>query len=414
MANKIYDRDFSLNQALVLSELMKFDSLPLHIWGRLAKFNTPDGVAVSPSQQPEVTEAVVVIQNELTKKQGDVMKIPMHRQLVQFPRTGRQQMAGFEEEPKVNVMQIPIDIQRHAEKPKDGTMSVQTAKELDLIKNARPALLNHYAQVEELLGCTYAMYNGFSYNILNSSRFSGHSTITAISHPNVFVAGTGKIPTTTNYPGTAAYSQAIATAIDNIGVSHIFDTDFLRGLKSYRAIQAIPPVIMKDGNKLRLIFAHPYQIATLENDDLFNVSAASIYAQSAQRDNPMLFGVKYVWAGFAIFETDTAVWPVSTSGGLPVWGVASPDSLDDFENYSSYTKFAGMVLGPGTLYKAFGSRFEFKERVDDYDEIYGVAYRVVEGYGRGEYWNDDDGTRGQYLVNKSSAIFITYAAAPTM
>jgi hypothetical protein len=258
------------------------------------------------------------------------------------------------------------------------------------------------------------MYNGFSYNILDSSRFASHATITQICHPNVFVAGTGKIPNTTNYTGTDLYEAAIATAIDNLGASHIFDTDFLRGLKAYRQIQRIPPVIMKDGNKLRLIFVHPYQIATLENDDLFNTSAASIYAQSAQKDNPMLFGVKYVWAGFAIFETDSAVWPVSTSASYPVWGVASPDSLDDFYNYSTYTAFAGMVLGPGALFKAFGQAFEFKERVDDYDEILGIAYRSVEGYARGDYWNDDDATRGQYLVNDGSAIFITYAPAPTM
>ena len=415
MANNIFERAFTGNQAVILANKMMFDSLDHHIWGKLAKFNTPGGRPVTKNLEPAVTDAVVVIQRELERKMGDVIEIPMHRLLDNMPTVGKTQLEGHEEDPKINHCKVAIDLLRHAEKPQDGIMSTQTTKEYRLIQNVRPALLRHYSMVEEYLQATYAMYNGFSYNVLQSARFSGHATITANSHPHIYVAGQGKVSYgTSSYPGTDGYETNIGTAIDNVSESHVFDTDFLRGLKAHRDIQRIKPIISKDGNPLRLIFAHGYQIATLEADDLFNASAASVYAQSMAKDNPMLMGVKYVWGGFAIFQTDTAVWPVTVSAGVPVWGVSSPTVLSDYQSYSTYNKFAGMVLGYNALFKAFGRNLEFKQRMADYDEIIGVAYRSVEGYARGDYWNDDDATRGQYLKNTGSAIFVTYAPAPAM
>ena len=415
MANNVYERAFTGNQAKILAGQMKFESLDMHIWGKLAKFNTPDGKPVQANRVPTVTDAVVVVHNELNRAMGDTIKIPMHRLLDNFPTVGKDQMAGFEEEPKINHAVVPIDIVRHAEKPQDGIMSTQTTKDYQLIKNTKPALLRHYSTVEEYQGATYGMYNGFSRNILVSSRFASHATITAISHPHVYVAGYGKVGYgAANFPGTANYETEIGTRVSGVGAGHIFDTDFLRGLKAHRNIRRIPPVIMSNGNKLHLIFAHTYQIATLEADTLFNSSAATIYAQNAMKDNPMLHGAQYVWGGFAIFPTDTAVWPCSVSGGDVVWGVASPTVLSDYTAYSSSNTFAGFVLGSGALFKAFGSRIEFKRREDDYGEIVGIAYRSVEGYARGDFWNDDDGTRGASVINDGSAVFITYAQAPPM
>lgn len=40
--------------AVVLAQRMGFDVLPLMIWGRWAKFNTPGGVPVSERMRPQV------------------------------------------------------------------------------------------------------------------------------------------------------------------------------------------------------------------------------------------------------------------------------------------------------------------------------------------------------------------------
>jgi len=353
----------------------------------------------------------------LQREMGDVIKIPMHRLYDNLPTVGKTQLAQHEEDPKVNHAQVAIDVLRHASRPQEGIMSTQTTKDYQLIMKVKPGLLRHYSQVEEYLGCTYAMYNGFSYNVLQSSRFASHSYIKAIPHPHIFIAGYGKVGYgASSYPGTDAYKTEVGTRISGIGASHVFDTDFLRGLTAHRQVQRIPPIIDKMGNQLRLIFAHSYQLATLEADTLFNQSAAQVDAQNAKKDNPMLFGCKYIWGGFAIYRTDTAVWPVTVDGstGYPVWGVTSPTKMSDFTAYSGYTTFAGMVLGMGAIFKALGKSIEFIPDDRDFKEILAVAYRSVEGYGRGDYWNDDDGTRGQYLYNDGSVVFVTNAPAPSM
>ena len=84
-------------------------------------------------------------------------------------------MAGHEERRKINFAKVAIDILRLAEMPQEGIMETQVTKDYKIIETVRPALTNHYAKVSEYLGVSYAFYYGFSWNVLQSSRFSGNS-----------------------------------------------------------------------------------------------------------------------------------------------------------------------------------------------------------------------------------------------
>lgn len=415
MANAIYSHSFSGNHPKALARKMMFESLKRFFWGKFAKFNTPDGKPVKPGTEPNTISSPIVMQNELQRMGGDILEIPIHRNLSNLPTVGNDQMEGHEEEPKVNFAKVPIDIMRHAEKPQDGSMSTQRNKELRLLENTRPALLRHYARAEEYLGASYALYKGYSYNILQGGNFSSDSYIGSsyTDHPHIYAAGDGKVSYSGGYPGTSGYQTAVGTAISGLGASDVFDTGFLQALKADPQIQRITPIIMNDGNALRLIVAHPWQIASLEADSNFQSTINSAMAQQYAKNNPLLVGCKYIYAGFAIFESDTAVWPVSQSAGIPVYGYSSLSSLNTFEDYSSYTAFGAFVLGDNALFKAIGSGMEFKKREADYGELIGIAYRIIQGYARGDYWNRDDGTTGQYINNDGSALLLTYAAAPS-
>jgi hypothetical protein len=198
----------------------------------------------------------------------------------------------------------------------------------------------------------------------------------------------------------------------------VFDTGFLNGLKADPDIQKIAPIIMKDGNELRLLIAHPWQIGDLENDSVFREMAAATMAQNYAKDNPYLVGCKYVWGGFAIFESDTAIWPVRVSSSLPQYGPSTVQTssitgnLDSFESYGSDTMFAAMVLGSNALMIGLATRLGYKKRMDDYDELIGIAYRQIAGAGRADAWNREDGSTGEFVHNESSAICITKASAP--
>lgn len=411
----VFEHDFSGNYPVVKAQQMVFEALKEFFWGPFASFNTPKRAPISEKNRPRPVNSPIVMHWELTRKSGDMIEIPIHRQLKQLPQTGKSQLAGHEERPKVNFAQVPIMLQRHAELPQDSSLSTQTNKDLRLLENTRPALMQHYARCEEYLGASYAMYYGYNWATLTDSWFSAETKISASSHPHIYVAGQGKVSYSGGYPGTAGYETSVATAIDAIGPSHRFDAGFLQALKADPQIRKIPPIIMQNRNPLRLLVAHPWQVVDLENDSTFNNIVAQAMVAKYAADNPYLIAAKYIYAGFAIFESDTAVWACRTSSGDPEFGpsdISDLDDLDSFEDYSDDTKFAAIVLGNNALFKAIGSPMQYKRRTDDYGELIGIAYMMIHGYSRADFWNRDDGTTGQYLINDTSALAITYAAAP--
>lgn len=417
--NHIFDRSFSGNYPLVLAKKLQFRAIKNLLWGRWAGFTTPGGVPVRSGTIPAPVDSPVVIHNELNKRAGDLIEVPMLRNVVNLPRIGKEQMKEFEEEMKVNFAQIPVELMRHAVKPQESTIDTQVNKDLQLLKNAYPALERHYARAMNYLLCGFAMYYGYSWNVLASARWSGDSKVSAHSHPHIYVAGSGKVSYASGYPGTSNYETQIGTNLGTVASGDVFDTSFLQALKADQQVQRINPLIMKDGTELRLLIAHPYQIKDLENDAVFREVQSRAMVQQYAKENPYLVGAKYVWAGFAIFENDTVAWPVRVNSGVPEWGPATVQistktgNLDSFDSYSSDTLFAGLILGSNALAIANADRMEFKKRVDDYDELVGIAYRHIPGAARADFWNRDDGSTGQYIINDSSAVFVTYAAAPT-
>jgi len=408
----LYDHDFSGNYPVVAAQKMVFETLKEFFWGPFAKFNTPKESPISKNNRPRPINSPIVIHWELTRKSGDIIEIPMHRQLKQLPQTGKQQLAGHEERPNINFALAAIMLQRHAELPKDSDLSEHSQKDMRLIENARPALMSHYARSEEYLGASYAMYYGWSWGVLNDNWFSGETKIAASSHPHIYVAGSGKVGYGGGYPGTAGYETAVAAAIAGVGATDVMDAAFLQALKADPQVRKIPPIMIKNGNPLRLLVCHPWQIVTLENDSTFRGVVEKAMVQQLAKDNPFLIAAKYIYAGFAIFESDTAVWPCRDNSG-PEFGPGTISDLDSFEDYSSDTVFAAMVLGSNALFKAMGSPMAFKRRTDDYGQLHGVAYQIIHGYSRSDFWNRDDGSTGQYLKNDRSCLAITYAAAPS-
>lgn len=420
MPNEIYTGNFSGNYPLVLARKMQLLAIQNMFWGRWAAGTTKNMAPVNPGNEPRASNSPIVVHNELRKKAGNLIEVPIHRSLSMLPRTGNEMMEGHEEEAKINFAQVPVELMRAAEKPEETSAQGQLVKDMRLLKMAEPALQQHYTRVLTYLTCTYAFYYGYNYNVLKSPRWAGDSKIAANSHPHIFFGGSGKVSYSGGYPGTSGYETSVATEITNLGSSDVFDTDFLSGVKASQDVLKIPPLRMKDGNALRFIAAHPWQIATLENDSNFVTAVSRADAQAYAKDNPLLYACKYVWGGFAIFPTDTGVFPLRVASGVPQYGPAAVQhtatptgDLDSFENYSADTKFGAILFGPSALLLATADKMEFRYREADYGEFHGVEWRQILGAARADFWNRDDGTTGQYLQNRSSAILATYASAPS-
>lgn len=416
MANNVYERGFTGHKPLMLAARMKWKSLGRHFWGKFARFNAPGNqVTVNPGNDPKPIESPVVLQHELQRAQGDTMMIPCMRNLDALPVYGKTQLEGREEDMKMNFATVPIDMIRHAVKPQSDSMQAQTTKDYDLLAKAEPMLQRHYAEQEEFLQMTYAMYYGFSRNILLSGRFTGNTqNIKAISHPHIYTIGQGKVESAGVYPGTTAYENLVAASVDAINSGNKMSVAFLDALGQEEQVRMTTPMILNDGNPFWFYVMHPYMIKDLEADDKFRAVQAAARVQAYAKDNPMIVGAKYFASGFAIFDSSTVCWPVTTSSNLPIWGVTSPTKLSDYRNYGAYSVFAGIVFGSNAIFKAYGKPLEFKKRMADYDELIGIAYRTIEGASRGDFFNEDDGTRGDAIINDGSVLTLGYATKATM
>lgn len=425
VGNEVYQQTFTGNKEVYVKSQQTFwEALRSMFWSPFIGKTTPDGRMIKPLEQmPAPIENPIVMHRQLITKMGDTIQIPTIRQLLNMPKISEETLEDEEEEMKVNHCEVPVDVLRHAAKPRDGKMMSQTTKLLDLVNAARPGLKDHYARSMEYLGASYALYYGYSYNILKGNWFSGHSYIQTISHPHIYAVGQsgGKVAYDTGNPSTAGYETDVANAITNLGSSDVISAGTLRALKSQPQIRRIKPLVMKNGRKLRLLILHPFQLATLEDDPEFRQEKSRILADSMAKDNPLLYAAEYIHDGWAIFQSDTAVFPCRVNSSLPEFGPANINlstfagNLNSFESYTSDTKFAGFILGQNAVMMAVASAFQFIPRIPkDYEHLLGLAYEVITGFSRGDSWNRDDGTLGDTIINDGSALLLSYAPQPDL
>jgi len=415
MADTTFTHDMSANYPVVLkARKMFFQAFEEMFWGPFAKFNTEGSRPIKPGNDPKPVNSPIVMQYELEKQAGDVIEIPMLMNLDQLPTIGEAQLEDHEERPKVNFANVPIELLRHAEKPKLSSISEQVNKDLMLVENAEPMLRRHYARSLEYLVFSYALYYGYSWHVLNSGRFTNDTKVAATPHPHIYCAGAGKVSYSGGNPGTTGYRTSVGTAIDAVGVSNVFNTDFLSALSKQADIIAIPRIIAKEGNEFLMLVAHPYQIATLEADPKFDSRSNNVMVQQMAKENPYFVGAKYFHHGFAIYEKDTVAWPCrkNATTGYDEWGPATISALSSFRAYTDDTKFAGVILGNNALFCAIGSALQFVKNMKDYRQILGIAYDVIQAASRYDFKNRDYGTAGASWENDRSAIFVTSAPAP--
>lgn len=415
MANEVFERSFTGNQPLILAQEMKFAGLYQTPWARWTSIMMPDGEVKSLTGLPTTFDSPILMKHELEKEMGDNIRVPLHRDLVALPKHGVQQLEGFEEKPRINHMDVAINTIRTAEKTKEGKIMTQRTKDYALAQRARPALQRHWSRTASTLMWSYAMYNRFSWNILDDTDFDADTTIEAVSHPHIFMAGQGKVSYTSGFPSSDNYETAVGTAIDAMDpASHVLNFALLQQLKAHPIILKIEPITDAFGNDLRLLLVNPRSLITLENDPVFRDLALKPYAGSGvggSADNPALFGAKYCVEGFAIFPFHTAVFEISTSAGQPVYGPATITDLDSFESHTQDI-FGNIILGKGALYGAMGDNMVFIEANRDYMHVHGIAYDIMTGAARADFVNYDDGTQGGELINESSAL--VFCGAPAL
>lgn len=416
-----YDQTFSTNYGLLVGREFSAAAIARSPWSRFAGFTTDGGKPVSPANQPKSIDKILVQHRELVSNNADTIDVPKFRRLKNLPTSGTAQLEGFEEESKINNLAIPVDLWRHANTRQSSYMENQIFKGSpnDLIKASEPLLKRHYQDVTNYLGPSYALYNGFSKNIYDSNWHNNNSKVLTVgtvgtSHPHIYSANTGKVAYSGGNPGTTGYENTAATDIDAITSAHVLDTQVIDSLATQYDIGLIDPVELEGAEPFRVLLVHPFQLHTLRQDTKFQQAAtySNTFIQSLKKVNPILAGAGHYYNGFMIYEYHGIVFEVSTASSKPVWGPSSVTDLTNFYKQASATKFGALVLGAGAVYRAIGRDVFFEGRSADYKQYKGLSYNAIEGYSRGDFWNRDDGTTGEHIINESSAVLVTYAAAP--
>ena len=421
----IRDAASSFVNPVILAQKMYFAAL--HYagpWGAVtgnSAFTTNQGKMITPNNALSgagVTGSPVVIHRELQTKAGLEVRVPMLRPIDTLPKMGRQTLKGTGNTQAINFASVWIDVVRQAVKIKDGPIGEQVLKDFTLKSYANGQLRDHYARVLAYLQYSWAMYFGASYPVLNSDTYDNVAAVTAHSHPNIYAIGTGRV-TSTAYPGNSTYETDVASAIEAVTAGNVFTVDKLRELNFDSQIRKIAPLYTKDGEPYRLLFMAPLVLKDFKATLLSSNYKDTVNYSYLKKENPMLSNCALFLEGFAIFDGGYSVFAASGYAGTPIWGPATTagvQSVSDLTSFESHStgRFANIILGDNAMFLATGSPMAFTTEEDDHQFWSELGYTIMEGAARGDSWNKDDGSTGQYIVNNGSALVLSYGSSMTM
>lgn len=424
MADTTFTIALTMNVPKVQARNTYFSRLADMVYGKWIKWTTDDAKPVNPragvNAEAQVNSPIVAHRELIgADKAGTKLQLPLFREPTQISLHGNQQLSGQESERKINVADVWVNEIRSGEKVKHGRMSAKALAEFGIPETSKKWLGMQWAKQCNFLEIPWALYNGISYSVLeDTAMFAGDSYVAHRSHPNFFtVSSSGSTISRvgsggTTYPGNSGYETLVGTAINEITTADVLSAATFKALNAEDQIRKIPFLVTKDGMPLRFALVDPYGMAVLRNDADIKAAQNAAFVQNLWKDNPMLTGVPIIYEGWAIFDGGHAVYPLSTSSGSPVYGPTTIADLTSFNDYSSYTKFGMQILGDNALFHALAWDMEWTGEERDHGATKAIGYTLGGGFARGDYWNRDDGSTGQYVVNDGSAILGYYAAKP--
>ncbi len=291
---------------------------------------------------------IIQVKEELTKAAGDAITVQLRAKLSGAGVTGAATLKGNEENLVFYDQKISVDTLRHAVILK-GEMSEKRVA-FDLRNQAREALVD-WASDKLFKGVISALTN----------------------------TATGRDRTRYLYGATDAnWNSTHATALANVDATNDkLTTDVISKAKRKALLEGsrkVRPFVIKNGNKVEevyVLFAHPYAIRDLLNDQTFrdvNINLPGSLAESV-----LVHGQRYkgMWDGVMIFETD-----------MPVLAGAGASTINVAHN---------VLAGAQACAVAWGKRTNYKEDVDDYGHENGFAIDEIRGVSKLVFNNVDHG-----------------------
>lgn len=341
--------------------------------------------------------APIVMKKDFASQGMDNMVVPMLKNLSGRPVYGDTQVLNTGESQRLNYLKIYLNQRRKAVQP-PARMSNQRVKTLNLIEQARPQMQDWLARDTEVQ-IVRAFYERYSGNV-STATSSGGLGQTIRYHPNIYAADSGAV----------TWSGTVATHVSNI---HTANQGLLAGaaddkmsasalykFMTYCNKKEIVPIVI-DGYDIRPLLIHENQWAQLLLDPLFRETMNQALPRTLI-ENPLLSGCSHIFAKFAIFVREFSVFGLSSTSSALTWGATYP-----LEGVDSYDTKGAICFGMGALAGAWAFGPEYSVEVTDHKNKQETAVAMIDGFARADYM--DDSTTPTEVINKSSALLLTYS-----
>lgn len=355
------------------------------------------------------------------------MLIPHVARLTGLPAAfGDMPLMGKEEDVKYAFRAVFINRTRHAVSPPTGMQAQQVKQWKSWLINSAEPMLRMWFQDYFPSNLLSAMHYGFSRDLISGAAFGGRA-MTSVSHPNMIVAGSGRVTWAGGRPGTAAYEAACEAAIDALtgAAGQTMSVAFIRNMVQEAPRCKIRPIVSKSGYPLYPIFMKDAAFNQFRQDSEYKAFAQSL-AIAKMEDHPLAhLGVAVIDG--AIIITDLKLWSAYThaddalvTAGTVEYG-PRPTAAQRAQGHCIANTITDLdtgdnacciLMGESALSVATGEEVEVKSNVEDYENTKGYGLDFIKSVVRNEIY-DALGlmglTAGDFYENTSSMLGVTYS-----
>ncbi len=345
---------------------------------------------------------------------GIYMDIPVRVPLTGKGRFGSAPLRGYEEKRKILIKKNAINQVRHAVEIQDSKMSKQVLQkpevQMALMERGYEDLkdwFTRYLAIQPYL----AIMQGYSDNLTHPTF---GLNLTPKSHPNIYVAGSGKVA----FGGTfnSAYETAVATALATLNNASTQGMTFKRlmNMVYLAALNKIEPIVV-DNKQLVLIILDHVQAFQLKQDSEYQtyLKDAGIRGNENLIFTGRLEGTYIEGAYIVIDETKPAARISGDAGYDTDLGYTVQYGRTDYMamDREDGARRPAVVVGAGAVTCGYGSPLSFESEKADYSAFLGDAADMIIGYERADIIDSDNYFglgANTFYGNFSSFLYFTY------
>jgi hypothetical protein len=354
------------------------------------------------------TGKAIEVLTDFNHQGGWAIDVPVKLPLRKKPIYGDKQAKGNEEDFNWVYLRGLINQVRYPVKTSDGLMGEQALdakKMMQIWKNTKDEIASINQRWQSYAPYD-AIYRGYSDNL-----FDDPINMTQKSHPNFYVAGYGKVTWDSD---NDTYEGNIATQIGNLSSTDVLDVQAIRNLQVYGSRHRIVPTEAGPYKVKGVLIINDAQMAQLASDPLFEKLHIALI--TADGDNAALFTGAYeahlIEGVMVLVDINNPGLLVSGDTGYDATrGVVNYGNENPLDNpiHASDVKLA-IYMGASAVLCGHTVPLQFKNRMDDYDNIKGEAGRTVVGYTRADRYDHDSFlAASEFVENSSSAVLATYS-----